>query len=340
VTTLARPVQGSEYFPLGDFLPERGGRLREAKLHYRIFGDLALARVNGAILVFHALTGSADVDAWWEPAIGPGRALDTSRHPVIAANLLGSCYGSTGPGTPGAFPELTTRDLARSHIPLLDHLGVRRVALATGGSLGGMVALQWGTMSPVPVDRLVVFAAPGRTSPQAIAWNAVQRMAIEADHAWQGGSYPAGSGPRAGLAAARAIAMITYRSHVEFGDRFGRQQSRTRGRFDVEHYLRRHGDKLVDRFDARSYVALMQAMDTHDVGEFETAGRSTASRVREVIGVGIDTDILYFPAEVRAWVDGYRRGGATARYQEIVTPFGHDAFLIEFEQVDRILRGS
>lgn len=327
---------------LGDFRTEGGGVIRDARLRYRIFGEVALAREQGAHLVFHALTGSADADSWWEPVIGPGRCLDTSRHPVIAANLLGGCSGSSGPGgvTDGSFPALTAADLARAHIPLIERLRVERILVATGGSLGGMVALHWGRMSPVPVERLVVFAAPARTSAQAIGWNAVQRMAIEADPAWRDGRYPSGLGPTAGLAAARAIAMITYRSQIEFEERFGRRQTRTPNRFDVEHYLRRHGQKLVSRFDARSYCALMQAMDTHDIGDCGTAGRETGGRVAEVIGVGIDTDILYYPAEVRAWVDAYRRGGANARYEEIVSRYGHDAFLIEFTQVERILRGE
>jgi homoserine O-acetyltransferase/O-succinyltransferase len=328
--------------PLGDFHTERGGLIRDARLRYRVFGDAALAQREGAHLVFHALTGSADIDSWWEPVIGPGRCLDTSRHPVIAANLLGSCYGSSGPSdvTDGSFPALTAGDLARAHVALLEYLGISRLIVATGGSLGGMVALHWGRISPVPVERLVVFAAPARTSAQAIGWNAAQRMAIEADPAWQGGKYPRGLGPTAGLAAARAIAMITYRSQLEFEERFGRRQSRAEGIFDVEYYLRRHGEKLVARFDARSYVALMDAMDTHDVGDLEAAGRATAERVRQVVGVGIDTDILYYPAEVQEWVAAYQRGGANAHYREIVTKFGHDAFLIEFDQVERILRGE
>ena len=147
-------------------------------------------------------------------------------------------------------------------------------------------------------------------------------------------------GPAAGLAAARSIAMITYRSVIEFEERFGRRQSKRPGQFDVEYYLRRHGEKLVARFDARSYVALMEAMDAHDVGDLEDAGRLTARNVAETVGVGIDTDILYYPGEVRGWVEGYTRGGANARYVEITTPYGHDAFLIEFEQVDAILRGE
>ncbi len=342
MTSVARTTAISDALSLGVFLPERGGVIPDARLFYRVFGDLSLARHHGAVLIFHALTGSADADVWWEPLIGPGRALDTSRHPVIAANLLGSCYGSSGPRevSDGSFPLLTSADLARAHIPLLEHLGVSRVALATGGSLGGMVALQWGLLTQVPVERLVVFAAPARASAQAIAWNAAQRLAIEADSAWADGRYLPGRGPAAGLAAARAIAMITYRSQLEFEDRFGRRQTRTPGRFDVDHYLRRHGQKLVDRFDARCYTTLMQAMDVHDVGDLETAGRHTARLVEAVVGVGIDSDILYYPAEVRDWVHAYARGGATARYEEISTPYGHDAFLIEFEQVERILRGG
>jgi homoserine O-acetyltransferase/O-succinyltransferase len=328
--------------PLGPFRAAGGGVIRDARLRYRIFGDPAIVRERGASLVFHALTGSADVDAWWEPVIGAGKALDTLIQPVIAANLLGSCYGSTGPGEvpDGSFPALTTADLARAHIPLLEHLGVERLGTVTGGSLGGMVALQWGLITPVPVERLVIFAAPARASAQAIAWNAAQRLAIEADPAWLGGRYPVGEGPTTGLAAARAIAMITYRSLVEFEQRFGRRQSRQQGQFDVEYYLRRHGEKLVARFDARCYVALMQAMDSQDVGDLEAAGRATGKRVAEIVGVGIDTDILYYPSEVRAWVEAYARSGARARYEEIRTPYGHDAFLIEFEQVDRILRGA
>ena len=329
-------------FPLGTFRTAGGGVIRDARLRYRIFGDPRLARASGASLVFHALTGSADADAWWEPVVGPGKPLNTLTQPVIAANLLGSCYGSSGPRdvADGSFPALTAADLARAHIPLLEHLGIDRLHTVTGGSLGGMVALQWGLITPVPVERLVVFAAPARASAQAIGWNAAQRLAIEADPAWAGGRYPAGQGPTAGLTAARAIAMITYRSLIEFEQRFGRGQIRSPGQFDVEYYLRRHGEKLVARFDARCYVALMHAMDSQDVGDLTAAGRATSRRVAEIIGVGIDTDILYYPSEIRAWVEGYARGGANARYEEMQTPYGHDAFLIEFEQVDRILRVS
>ena len=317
---------------LDPFTSISGKVLTGLRLRYRVIGDERAARANGWILIFHALTGSAEVEQWWGPLIGPGRALDTTRHAILAANLLGSCYGSTGPREwrevhAEPFPELTPGDLALAHVPLLERLGVERLALVTGGSLGGMVALEWGRRSPVPVGRLVVFAAPAATSAQAIAWNAAQRMAIEAD-------------PVAGLAAARAIAMITYRSAAEFAARFGRESSRMPGRFDVDHYLRRQGDKIVARFDADSYLSLMRAMDLHDVGELGEAARETAERVGDLVGVGVDSDILYAAGEVRHWVDAYRSAGAPARYREIASLYGHDAFLIEWDQVERVLRGE
>jgi len=329
--------------PLGEFMTADGQVLRGLRLRYSVLGDTEAARDHGWILVFHALTGSADVEAWWGPLIGPGKALDTSRHAILAANLLGSCYGSTGPREWASehdepFPELSPADLALAHAPLLAQLGVDRLSLVTGGSLGGMVALEWGRRSTVAVDRLVVFAAPAATSAQAIAWNTVQRMAIEADPAWRRGRYPPDRGPTLGLAAARALAMITYRSGIEFDARFGRNSSRTPGRFDVDHYLRRQGDKLIARFDAASYIALMRAMDLHDVGDLEAAAQATAARVKVVVGVGVDTDLLYLPGEVRAWIDAYRAAGMDARYREIRSASGHDAFLIEWDQVEEILR--
>jgi homoserine O-acetyltransferase len=343
MTALVGEGPSTRELALGEFVTASGQSLSGMRLRYRVVGDVEAAHEHGWILVFHALTGSADAEAWWGPLIGPGKALDTSRHAIVSANLLGSCYGSTGPQEWASehdepFPDLTPADLALAHVPLLEHLNVERLALATGGSLGGMVTLEWGRRSAVPVDRLVVFAAPAATSAQAIAWNTVQRMAIEADPAWRRGRYLPGQGPVAGLAAARALAMITYRSGLEFDARFGRASTRVAGRFDVDYYLRRQGDKLVARFDAASYIALMRAMDLHDVGDLGAAARATAERVKTVVGVGVDTDLLYLPGEVRAWTDAYRGAGVDARYREIRSPSGHDAFLIEWDQVEAILR--
>ena len=341
----ATPTLGipAREFAIGQATTAAGQSVTGLRLRYRVFGDVEAAAENGWILVFHALTGNADVDRWWGPLLGPGRALDTSRHAVLAANLLGSCYGSSSPAEWKAergqkFPELTPADLARAHLPLLEHLGVQRLALATGGSLGGMVALEWGRLTTIRTDKLVVFAAPGAASPQAIGWNAVQRMAIEADPAWKGGDYVSGAEPVAGLAAARALAMITYRSGAEFQARFARLSSRSDRMFDVEHYLRRQGQKLVARFDPASYVALMRTMDLHDIGDFAAAGLETSAHVGRVVGVGIDSDILYLPSEVRDWVSAYRATGVDAEYREISSLCGHDAFLIEWDQVQQILR--
>lgn len=339
ITSRHAPGSLGEHLALGDFVTAGGAVIRNAHLRYRILGDPALAAENGWILVFHALTGSTEIEHWWGPVVGAGLPLDTDRHPVLIANLLGSCYGSSGPADSPDFPEVSTHDMARAHLPLLEHLGVNRIALATGGSLGGMVALAFGVITPVPVEHLVVLAAPAATSPQSIAWNAAQRMAIEADPRWREGRYAPGQGPQAGLAAARAIAMVTYRSHLEFSGRFGRASSRAAGQFDIEHYLRRQGEKLVARFDARSYVALMRAMDTHDLGDLVIAGARMRGTVGRITGVGIDSDILYLPGEVRGWVEAFASTGLEARYREVRSPCGHDAFLIEWEQVGRALRG-
>ena len=317
--------------------------LRDAWLSYRVFGDTAAAARNGWILVFHALTGSPDVDAWWGPLLGPGAPLDTSRHAIIAANLPGSCYGSTGPadtnGTP--FPALTPEDMARAHVPLLEHLGVDRLALVTGGSLGGMVALAWGTVSPVPVDRLVVFAAPAATSAQSIAWNSAQRMAIEADSRWQGGHFAPGAGPVDGLAAARAIAMITYRSGVEFDERFGRAVHPRTARSTM--WSTTCGARARSWWSGSTREATWPSWrrwTRTTSGTSPSPGPAHGSASAEVVGVGIDTDILYYPDEVREWVSAYRAAGVNARYEEISSPYGHDAFLIEWEQVGRVLRLS
>ena len=323
MTAAAAPLVREGTFHAGPFVTDGGGIVPDLRLHHRIYGDPATGRRRGWIVVFHALTGSAAVDQWWAPLLVPGMPLDPARHPVLAVNLPGSCYGSSGPAGDPGFPEVTPGDMARAHDALLAHLGVERVTLAIGGSLGGMVALEFGRRAPVEIERLVVIGAPAATSAQAIAWNAAQRLAIEAD-------------PVRGLAAARAIAMITYRAPAELAARFGRETTRSPDRFDVDHYLRRQGEKLVERFDAASYLTLMRAMDLHDLGDLALAARDTAARVGRVTAVGIDSDILYPATEVRTWAEAYDRALPTA-YREIRSISGHDAFLIEFDQLARIL---
>jgi homoserine O-acetyltransferase len=295
---------------------ESGEVLTDVVQAYHLDGALSPARDN-LVVVFHALTGSADaVGDWWSGVVGPGRAIDTDRWAVLCTNLLGSCYGTRFRGPDR--PRITPRDQVRLIHSLVDELGVGSVALATGGSLGGMVALEWAASFPDLTRSTVVFAAPAAHTAAAIGWNHVQRRAI-----LQGGED--------GLALARMVAMMTYRTPREFELRFGRE--RQAEGYAVESYLSYQGDKLVRRFDVESYLALMGAMDAHDVGR----GRGgVAAALRPVsgrlVGVGIPGDVLYPVDDVRRWVDAV--GG---EYRSIDSVHGHDAFLIELDQVGAIL---
>jgi homoserine O-acetyltransferase len=300
---------------------ESGKVLRTAEIAYHLDGRLSAARDN-VVLVLHALTGDADAaEGWWRGLIGPGAALDTARYAVLAPNLLGSCYGSTGPSHAAArFPAITTRDIARALGVLLEQLGIPRVALVTGGSLGGMVALEFAASFPGRAARAVVFAAPAEQGDAAIGWGHVQRELIGALGA-------------DGLALARRVAMLTYRTPEGLARRFRRAVA-PEGGFAVESWLRAHGARLAQRFSVESYLTLLDAMDAHDVGR----GRgSVGERLRAsgtcFTGVGIPGDALYPDAVVRAWVDA-----AGARYRAIDSVHGHDAFLLERQQVGAILR--
>jgi homoserine O-acetyltransferase len=316
--------------PLGTVVTE-GGIIPDAQLHVRTWGDPARGTTHGWTLVFHALTGSAAVDEWWAPLMAPGHPLDPDRRPVVCVNLLGGCYGSTGPSAWGGdhpFPALTPRGLARVHDAVVAHLGIPRLALAIGGSLGGMVALEYATAATVPVDHLVVIAAPARATARALGWSAAQRLALDA----------APDRPEAGLAAARAIAMLTYRGTRGLEARFGNARAAS-GRWAVEEWLAHHGSALVARFDTATYRTLLGALDAHDVGGLREAARCTAEHVGRVTGIGISSDVLYPPSTVRAWVRGYRAGGVNARYRQITSVHGHDAFLMEWDQLSELLGG-
>lgn len=307
---------------LDRFELESGEVLHDVEQAYYLDGTLNEERDN-LVLVFHALTGSADaVGDWWNNVLGPGRgAVDTSQYAILCVNFVGSCYGSTGPLDPGRvpFPSLTTRDLARLNHAVVQSLGVRRVRLTTGGSLGGMVALEWIVMYPEMTDRAVVFAAPAEHTAAAIGWNHIQRTAINA--ATDGG-----------LEIARMVAMMTYRTAAEFGVRFGRKRADD-GPYDIERYLNRHGEKLRDRFDVRSYLTLLDVLDSHDVGRDRGGVAKALAEVGpRIVGVGIPGDMLYREEDVLQWVSAC---GAT--YRQIHSIRGHDAFLLEPDQVTRIL---
>jgi homoserine O-acetyltransferase/O-succinyltransferase len=320
---------------LGPFELDSGVVLPELIVAYRHDGPGPKA--GPQIVVVHALTGSADAAGdWWEPLIGPSRAFDTDRVGVVCANLLGGRYGTTGPtsidpatGQPFAasFPVVTTRDQARAQWRLLDALGIDRVELVTGGSLGGMVALEVAVQRPEAVGHVVPIAAPAATGALAIAWNHLQVELVErlGDD---------------GLALARQLAMTTYRSETDFGERFGRRRE-SDGRSSIVSYLRHQGDKLVERFDVDTYRVLARAMDHHDIGEGRggrdvALGHLAAAGAR-LTGIGIEGDILYGPPQVRALVRAATAAGASARYREIRSTKGHDAFLVEWDQLTALL---
>lgn len=324
-----------EFAPLGPFELESGMVLPDLVVAYRHDGP----GPDGApqVVVVHALTGSADAAGdWWEPLIGPGRALDTNRFGVLAANLLGGRYGTTGPTSRNpatslpwgaTFPDVTTRDQARAQWRLLDAIGIGRLALVTGGSLGGMVALEVALERPAAVRHVLPIAAPAATGPLAVAWNHLQVTLVErlGDE---------------GLALARQLAMTTYRSEADFDGRFGRRVEPD-GRPSVVSYLEHQGRKLLDRFDADTYRVLARAMDHHDVGRdrggVDRALRRLAAAGTRLTGLGIEGDLLYGPAQVRALVDAAKQAGVAARYRELRSTKGHDAFLVEWEQLGGVL---
>ena len=321
-------------FP-GPFVLDSGAELPELTLAYRTWGKLDAEGAN-AVVVAHALTGSPDVTQWWPALIGPGRALDPARDFIICVNVLGSCYGSTGPltaapdGTPWGkrFPRVTVRDMVRAQQRVLDALGVRRIRLVVGGSLGGMQALEYALLDS-RVEAVAAIAAPARHEAWAIAWSDAQRRALATDPAWlEGGDAPAG------LAAARAIAMISYRSPANLAARFGRTAG-VRSPYAVQDWLAHHGETLNDRFDARSYAVLLDAMDAHDLGA-RRGGLDRALRsVRvPVLVVAIDSDHLYPPAESEA-LSALLPDAQLVRSS---SPHGHDAFLIDAPEMEQLVR--
>jgi homoserine O-acetyltransferase len=318
-------ARGRRHQRIGDFRLESGDVLRNVVQAYHLDGELSEARDN-VVLVVHSLTGSSDaVGDWWSDAIGPRKTIDTDRYTVLCTNLLGSCYGTTWDGETDEdrpHPPITTRDQARLIQRLVDELGIASVALATGGSLGGMVAMEWAAQNPSLPRSVVVFAAPAAHTAYAIAWNHIQRRAIEA------------AGER-GLEIARMIGMMTYRTADEQGERFGRGRTEDGG-WVVGTYLDHHGRKLRDRFSVRAYLRLIGAMDSHDIGAGRGGiGAALGGIEGRLIGVGIPGDLLYSAEDVRAWTDA-----AGAEYREIRSIIGHDAFLLEQAQVAEILEDA
>jgi homoserine O-acetyltransferase/O-succinyltransferase len=354
-------------------LLENGEQLSSIKVAYQTYGVLNEEGTN-AILVCHALTGNSHAagivgeeeientkefeflskynkmylgkPGWWDPLIGPGKAFDTNKYFVVCSNVLGSCYGTLGPADVSNltakkfrknFPAVTVRDMVKVQKSLIDYLGIKRLKTIVGGSLGGMQVLEWATMYGNIVESIIPIATSAGHSAWAMGLNRASRIAIENDPNYRNGNYDAQ--PIIGFSLARQIAIQTYRTYSSFENKFGRtlsddKNNGTKELFEVESYLEYQGKKLVNRFDANAYLYLSKAMDSHDVGlnrgGIENALRSITAKT---LCIGIDSDILY-PAEEQIKLS---KMIPNSSYAEISSEHGHDAFLIEFDQLGKIV---
>jgi homoserine O-acetyltransferase len=358
------PTYEGDFVLDGHFELDCGRSLAAPTLHYAVYGRLDEARKN-AVLVCHALSGSARVGDWWPEILSPGGALSLEYDCVLCVNLLGSCYGSTGPGSVDPetgkpfgpdFPLISIRDNVRAQTRLLDSLGIARLRLVLGGSIGGMQALEWAMVNADRVERAAIIAvAP--LSAMGLALNHLQRLAIQQDLDWEGGRYLPQHPPRRGLALARQIAMLSYKSASLFDERFGRNPNRNGedprgvddpnrtegggligGRFDIAGYLDHQGQRFIDRFDANAYLAILRTMETWD----PLHGRSSpaeafSSILARLTFVGISSDWLFPPQAVRQFAHSIRAAGCDADYREMTTDHGHDAFLAEQAELVRLL---
>lgn len=357
------PVAARRFADVGAVELESGGVLPDVRVAYETWGELAPDGSN-AVLVLHALTGDAHLAGpagpgqhsagWWEQMVGPGAPLDTDRYFVVAPNVLGGCQGTTGPastapdGRPwgGRFPRITTRDQVAAEIELTRQLGIDGWELVIGASMGGLRVLEWALMGPeagIEVRGVAPIATTAQTSGDQIAWAHPQLGAIRADPRWRGGDYydaPDGDGPHAGLAVARQIAHTTYRTAVELDERFGRlpqggEDPMTGGRYAVQSYLDHHGDKLARRFDANSYLVLTESMLSHDLGRDRGGVEAALAQITaRTLAVAVDSDRLYPPEQARRIAAGVP-GAEPLRL--VRSDFGHDGFLIEFDQLGPIV---
>ena len=347
---------------------DSGKTLQQVTIAYETWGQLNSDKSN-AILLCHAWTGDSHAagsaqdgqptPGWWDGLVGSGCAIDTDKYFVVCTNSLGGCQGSTGPaslhpldGKPygSRFPVITVRDMVRAQVRVSDLLGIDVWHSVIGGSMGGMQVLEWGITFPHRVRTLVPIATCLQATAQQIAWGAIGRRSIRLDPKWRGGDYydaAIGDGPWQGLAIARMVAQVTFRSDNVFTDRFGRELADTDAdynglglwdKFEVENYLDHHGDKLIRRFDTNSYLIIGKAMDLHDVARGRGSLQTAASRITApVLSMGISSDILYPTYQQKQIREIISESGGSCEYVEIDSPHGHDAFLINLDQVGKPL---
>jgi homoserine O-acetyltransferase/O-succinyltransferase len=324
------------------FTTESGHTFAAPEVAFKTWGKLNKSRDN-VILICHALTGNADADDWFPGLFEENGLIDMDEHFVICINVPGSCYGSIGPSTinpetgnpyQGHFPEITIRDMVRFQQQVLDELEIKGIEVVIGGSMGGMQALEFAIMDS-RVRAAIPIAMGKAHTPWAIGISHVQRQAIYNDPDWNDGFYNSKSPPERGLANARMMAMLTYRAPSDYEQKFGRNLQDGTDEYQVESYLSYQGEKLINRFDANSYVILTRSMDTHDVARGRKNYKEVLGQIKiPVLIVGIDTDLLYPVSEQKELHELI----PNSEYREITSPHGHDAFLIEFEQLNKITK--
>jgi homoserine O-acetyltransferase len=348
------------------FALESGATLSPVTLAYETYGRLNADRSN-AILICHALSGGAHAagylspddsqPGWWDDCIGPGKAFDTDRYFVLCSNVLGSCYGSSGPSSIEAasnepyglrFPVVTIGDMVRAQVRLLDHLGIDRLLAVAGGSMGGMQVLEWAAHHPQRVRAAIPIATTARHSPMLIAFSEVGRQAVYADPAWNNGDYYSnGRRPDAGLSVARMVGHITYLSEQSMHEKFGRRlQGRERygyefqTEFEIESYLKHNGDKFTRRFDANSYLYVTKALDYFDLAGQHDGSLAAAfdnSTDMAFLVISFTSDWLYPSYHSKELVRALTAAGCDVTYLDIESSWGHDAFLVEVETMTRLL---
>ena len=322
-----------------EFLLESGGVLPRYQLQYCTYGEINEAQDN-IIWVCHALTANAEAHDWWEGMVGEGKMFDPSKHFIICANMLGSCYGSTGPLDTNPitkklylmdFPKFTVRDMAFSLEELRKSLGINKIHTLVGGSMGGMQALEWSIINPEVCENLMLLATNAKHSPWGIGFNQSQRMCIESDPTWKGDQPESGKN---GLRAARSVALLSYRNY----DAYWHTQSETdiekTSHYKAISYQEYQGEKLISRFNCASYYMLSQAMDSHQVGRGRGSVESALQKVKaNTLVIGITSDLL-FPISEQKFIADKIEG---AVYQEIESFYGHDGFLIETKTITEIM---
>jgi homoserine O-acetyltransferase len=351
--------------PPGEFVLENGSKLGPIKIAYETYGRLNKNRDN-VILIEHALTASAhaagrhshsdDNPGWWDSMVGPGRAFDSDKYYIICSNLLGSCYGTTGPSSLNpktkksygySFPVITIRDMVGVQKRLVDHLGVNSILCIAGGSMGGMQAIEWALLWPEFVKSVILIASGAWSSPQSIAIHKVGIQAIKDDPNFSDGHYYGKQSPDKGLAIARMIGHITYLNDKMLWEKFGRRsdniqdmKSSFKYRFEVEKYLQYQGKKFVTRFDANSYIYIMRAIDMYDASEGRTNLDESFNRLKiiKALVISFTSDWLFPSYQSKELVSALRANNINTSYKEIKSQYGHDSFLLKYKQLTPPIR--